>query len=46
MSMYDADGNPIDKFNTNPILSICLYEVELPDEEITELMANIIPESI
>ena len=30
----DADGNPIGKANTNPLLDTRLYEVEFPDGEI------------
>ena len=40
----DADGNPIGRSNKIPILDSCLYEVEFPRGEITELAANIIEE--
>ena len=39
---HDADGNLI----KNPILDTCLYEVEFPGGEMTELVANIIAESM
>ena len=38
----DADGNPIGRSNQNPVLDTCLYEVEFPGGEITELAANMI----
>ena len=34
------------KFNQNPNLDTCLYEVEFPGKEMTELAANIIAESM
>ena len=40
----DAGCNPID--NQNSILDRCLNEVKFPDEEMTELAANIIADSI
>ena len=40
----DADGNLIGRSNQNPILDTCLYEVEFPGGEITELAANMIAE--
>ena len=43
---HDADGNPIGRSNQNPILDTCLYEVEFPQGEMTELTANIIAESM
>ena len=41
-----ADGNPIGRSNQNPIWATCLYEVEFPGGEMTELAPNIIPESM
>ena len=41
----DADGDPINRYNQNPILDTCLYEVELPRGEISELADNMIEES-
>ena len=43
---HDADGNLIGRFTQNPILDVCLYEVEFPGGEMTELAANIIAESM
>ena len=43
---HDADGNPIGRSNQNPILDTCLYDVDFPVGEMTELAANIIAESI
>ena len=43
---HDADNNLIGRSNQNPILDICLYEVEFPGGEMTELAANIISESM
>ena len=42
----DADGNLIDKSNKNSILDTHLYQVEFPGGEMTELVVNIITESI
>ena len=42
----DADGNPIGKANFNPLLDICLYEVEFPDGDLQEYAANVIAESV
>jgi hypothetical protein len=42
----DADGNPIGKANSNPLLDTRLYEVEFPDGDIREYAANVIAESI
>ena len=39
-------GNLISRSNQNHILDTCLYEVEFPRDEITELTANIIAESM
>ena len=36
---HDADGNLIGKFNMNPILDTCLYEVEFPVGGMTEIAA-------
>ena len=43
---HNADGNLIGRFKKNPILETHLYEVEFPGGEMTELVANIIAESI
>ena len=43
---HDADGNLLGRSNHNPVLDTLLYAVELPREEITELAANIIAESM
>ena len=43
---HDADGNPVGRSNKNSILDTHLYEVEFPGEDMTELAANIIAESI
>ena len=43
---HDADENPIGRSSQILILDTCLYEVEYPEGEITELMANIITESM
>ena len=42
----DDVSNQIGRFNQNPILKTCLYGVEFPGEEIIELAANIIKESM
>ena len=39
---WDANSNPIDRSNQNPILDTHVFAVEFPGEEITELAANII----
>ena len=46
IAKHNADGKPICRSNQNPILDTQLYEVEFPREEITELAANIIAESM
>ena len=46
MPEADADGNPIGRSNQNPILDTCLYEVEFPGGQMTDLAANIIAESM
>jgi hypothetical protein len=42
----DANGNPIGKLNSNPLLDTRLYEVEFPNGNIREYSANVIAESI
>lgn len=42
----DADGNPIGKRNTNPILDTREYEVEFPDGATDVFAANIIAENL
>ena len=43
---HNTDGNIIVRSNKNPIMDTCLYEVEFPGREMTELVANIIAESM
>ena len=43
---HDANGNPIGRSKKNPILDTCLYEVEFPRVEMTQLAVNIIAESM
>jgi hypothetical protein len=42
----DADGNPIGKANSNPLLDTHLYDVKFPDGDIKEYAGNVIAESI
>ena len=42
----DADGNPVGRRNTNPILDSRVYEVEFPDGHVEEYAANVIAECI
>lgn len=42
----DADGNPVGRANSNPILDTRHYEVEFQDGGVTELTANVIAESM
>jgi hypothetical protein len=42
----DADGNPIGKANSNPLLDTRLYNVQFSDGNIKEYAANVIAESI
>ena len=42
----NTNNNPIGRSNQNPILDRRLYEVEFSGEEITELAANVIAESM
>ena len=42
----DADCTLIGRSNENPIMDTCLYEVEFSRREMTELLANIIAESM
>ena len=44
MSEVRCQQYPIGRSNGNPILDTCLYEVEFPGGEMTELAANIIAE--
>ena len=46
MCKKDADGKPIGRSNQNTILDTCLYELEFPGGEMTELAADNIAESI
>ena len=43
---HNADGNPNSRSNQKPILDTSSYEVEFPGDELTELAANSISESI
>ena len=43
---HDANGNPINRFNQNILLNTGLYKMEFPRVEMTELVAQIIAESI
>ena len=38
---HDSNDNPVGRSNQNTILDICLYDVEFPGGEITEMVANI-----
>ena len=42
----DANDNPIGRANANPILDTRRYDVEFDDDQVTELTANIIAESM
>jgi len=42
----DIEGNPIGKYNANPILDSSIYEVIFPNGEIIELSGNAIAENI
>jgi len=42
----DADGNPIGRASTNPIIDTRVYEVEFPDGTIAEYAANTIAEAL
>ena len=42
----DANGNPIGRSNTNPLLDTRVYEVQFPDGTEQEYSANLIAESI
>ena len=44
--IHDANGNPIGRFNQNPISDMHLFEIEFPGGEIIELSVNIIAESV
>ena len=43
---HDSNGNMIGRYNKNPILDTCVYEVAFSWGEITELAGNIIAESM
>ena len=43
---HDANDNSIGRSHQNPILDTCLYEVEFPWGEMTELAGNFIAISI
>jgi hypothetical protein len=42
----DADGNPKERANPNPILDTCEYTVTFDDGDATDLTANLITESM
>jgi hypothetical protein len=42
----DGEGNPIGKYNKNPILDTTVHEVKSPDGSIHEYAANILAESL
>ncbi len=42
----DLDGNLIGCWSDNPILDMCLYEIEFLDGEVTPLTANMIAQAI
>jgi len=44
--VYDEDGNPVGRANTNPLLDSRKYEVEYVDGSIEELTANLIAENL
>ena len=43
---HNANGIPIGRSYQSPILDTCIYEVEFPGREMTELAANVIAESM
>ena len=42
----DADGNPMGRAHSNPILDTRVYNVEFDDGNVTELTTNLIAESM
>ncbi len=42
----DADGNPMGRAHTNPILDTRIYNVEFDNGDMTKLMTNLIAESM
>ena len=42
----DANGNPVGRANTNPILDTRLYNVEFPDGHIAAYIANVIAKNM
>ena len=42
----DANGNPVGRANTNPILDTRLYNVEFPDRHIAAYIANVIAKNM
>jgi hypothetical protein len=42
----DQEGNPIGKYNKNPILDTTVYEVEFPDNTIRDYAANVLAEAM
>lgn len=42
----DSEGQPIGRYNKNPILDTTVHEVEFPDGSIYEYAANVLAESL
>jgi len=42
----DANGNPVGRANSNPILDTRVYEVEFPDGSVNDYAANILAEAL
>jgi hypothetical protein len=42
----DENGNPIGRYNSNPMLNSRIYLAEFPDGHIQELSANTIVEAV
>jgi hypothetical protein len=42
----DADGNPIGRYNPNPILDTTVHEVQFPDGTVQEYAANVLAEAL
>ncbi len=45
-SKRDLDGNPIGCQSVNPVLDTCMYDVKIPDGEVTPLTANAIVQAM
>jgi len=44
--MRDANGNPVGRANSNPILDTRVYEVESPHGSVHDYAANILAEAL